>query len=145
MPPLKPTSDIAAKWARVTPQRTEDYRNGVSNPRADWASSTAAADQQWRDGITAAAGRGAFAAGVRAAGTQKWQAKAIEKGPTRFAEGVSLGAGDYERGFAPFRETIERTTLPPRGPKGDPRNIERVRVMSAALRARKTGITPTRT
>lgn len=143
MPAIKRAGDIAAKWARVTPQRVEDYRTGVENPRADWAQSTAAAEGAWRDAVTAAAGRQAFSAGVRTAGTPKWQTKTLDKGPTRFAEGVSLGAPDYERGFAPFRDTIERTTLPARGPKGDPRNIERVRVIAAALRARKIGASTT--
>jgi hypothetical protein len=34
-------------------------------------------------------------------------------------------------------QVIESIQLPPRGPKGDPRNIERVRVIAQALRARK--------
>lgn len=141
MPPVKQSGVIAQKWSRVTPQRTEDYRTGVENPRVDWAQATANAETSWREGITAAAGRQAFSAGVRSAGTAKWQQKAAEKGTSRFAEGVALGAGDYERGFAPYRDAIERTTLPPRGPKGDPRNVERVRVMAQALRQRKTGQT----
>lgn len=141
MPPVKQSAIIAQKWSRVTPQRTEDYRMGVENPRVDWATAAAGAEATWRDAITAAAGRQAYGRGVRAAGTGKWQNKAVQKGPSRFAEGVSLGAMDYEAGFAPYRDTIERTTLPPRGPKGDPRNVERVRVMAAALRARKMGTT----
>lgn len=138
MPAIKPSTAIAGKWARVTPQRTEDYRVGVESPRVDWATSTASAETTWRDAVTAAAGRQAFSQGVRAAGTAKWQRKALEKGPARFAEGVALAEADYEAGFAPYRDVIERTTLPPRGPKGDPRNIERVRVMANALRQRKT-------
>jgi len=139
MAKIKPTDKIAEKWSRVTPQRTEDYREGVENPRVDWGTATAAAEDNWREGVTAAAGRKSFSAGVKKAGTQKWQQKALQKGTSRFAEGVSLGADDYQRGFAPFRDVIERTTLPPRGPKGDPRNIERVRVMSQALRNAKLG------
>lgn len=137
MPAVKATSLIAAKWARVTPQRTEDFRAGVENPRTDWATAAAAAETTWRDAVTAAAGRQAYSAGVRRVGTARWQERTLAKGPGRFAEGVALAADDYERGFGPFRDLIERTTLPPRGPTGDPRNIERVRVMANALRQLK--------
>lgn len=139
MAAIKPTSQIASKWARVTPQRAEDYRQGVQTPRVDWAQAAAGAEATWRDAVTAAAGRQAYSTGVRAAGTRKWQENAIAKGTGRFAEGVSLAADAYEAGFAPFRDVIERTTLPPRGPKGDPRNIERVRVIAQALRQAKVG------
>ena len=47
--------------------------------------------------------------------------------------GVTDGASKYARKFAPFRDVIEATTLPPRGAVGDPGNIERVRMMAAAL------------
>lgn len=139
MPQIRTTSQIAQKWARVTPQRSEDYAAGVRAPRVDWAQATQAAEQTWRDAITAAAGRGAFSSGVRTAGTAKWQARTIAKGPSRFAEGVMVGAADYEAGFAPYRDVIEHTQLPPRGPKGDPRNVERVRTMAQALRVKRVG------
>lgn len=137
MAKIKSTAQIAEKWSRVTPQRTEDYRSGIENPRTDWMTATAAAEATYAAGVQAAVGRKAFGAGVKRAGTSKWQSKSLQKGTSRFAEGVSLGAEDYERGFAPFRDVIERTTLPPRAPKGDPRNIDRVRVLAEALRKAK--------
>jgi hypothetical protein len=139
MAKIKSADSIAEKWSRVTPQRTEDYREGIENPRVDWSSAAAGAEDSWRDGVTSAGTRKAFSNGVKKAGTDKWQRKALEKGTNRFAEGVSLAGEDYKKGFGPFRDTIEKTTLPPRGPKGDPRNIERVRVLSQALRNQKTG------
>lgn len=143
MPAIKPTARVAEKWSRVTPQRTEDYRDGVESPRVDWATAAANAEDQYSAGVQAAIAQKRFGSGIKAAGTTKWKEKSLQKGPSRFAEGVSLGAADYEKGFSKFRDVIERTTLPPRGPKGDPRNVERVRAMAAALRAAKTG-TPTR-
>lgn len=139
MAKIKSTDQIADKWARVTPQRTEDYREGIENPRVDWEAATAAAEPNWQAGVTAAATRKAFSTGVKSAGTSKWKNKSLQKGTSRFAEGVSLAKDDYEKGFSPFRDVIESTTLPPRGPKGDPRNIERVRIMAQALRNKKLG------
>lgn len=137
MAKIKSAASIAAKWTRVTPQRTEDYREGIENPRVDWETATANAADTYKAGVQAGIARDAYPAGVKRAGTAKWQAKSLQKGTTRFAEGVSLAGDDYEKGFAPFRDTIERTTLPPKAPKGDPRNIERVRIMAKALRDRK--------
>lgn len=139
MAEIKPTRDIAAKWARVTPQRAEDYRLGVENPRVSWSESTVAAKDRYQAGIQDAIQRDAFAKGVRAAGDARWQDRARTVGPARFAEGVATSEARYEEGFRPYAEVIAQTVLPPRFAKGDPRNLDRVRVISQALRKRKTG------
>lgn len=136
---VKSSDRVSAKWARVTPQRTEDYTQGVQNPRTPWAQASKSAEDRYKAGVADAAQRGAFGKGITAAGDAKWQAKALAKGPTRFAEGVALSAPDYQAGVAPFLETIAATQLPARYPKGDPRNLERVKAISQALRKRKTG------
>lgn len=139
MAKIKSISDIAEKFTRVTPMRAEDYRKGIASPRVDWAAATAAAEANYKDGVTAAAARGAFGKGVRTAGTAKWQRKALEKGPSRFSEGVQLAGPDYEAGFKPYHDVLSAIVLPPKAPKGDPRNIQRVATVAAALRARKVG------
>jgi len=137
MAEIKSLASIREKWTRVTPMRAEDYRIGIQNPKRDWADATEGQADTWKAGVTEAANKGLFAKGVRKAGTKKWQEKALQKGPGRFSEGVMVAGGDYEKGFAPYRDTIEATTLPPKYPKGDPRNIQRVAVIAAALRAKK--------
>lgn len=139
MPAVKSTSSIAEKWARVTPQRAEDYKLGIMSPRTPWAQSAKAAEDRYKAGVTEAANRGAFGKGITAAGDAKWQQKSVTKGPGRFAEGVAISAPDYQAAVAPYLDTITATTLPPRFAKGDPRNVERVRVLASALRKRKTG------
>lgn len=139
MPAVKSGASVNAKWSRVAAQRTEDYQMGVAAPRVPWAAAAKAAEDRYKAGVTEAANRGAFGKGVTAAGDARWQSKATAKGPTRFAEGVQLSGADYAAGVQPYLDAIAATTLPPRYPKGDPRNVERVRVMSAALRKRKTG------
>lgn len=137
MAEIKSLSAIKDKWARVTPGRSEDYKIGVQNPRRSWEEGAAGQEDAWREGVTQAATQGSFARGVRAAGEQKWKSRTLKKGPSRFAEGVITGAPDYETGFAPYREVIAGVTLPARYPKGDPRNIERVRAIATALRESK--------
>lgn len=139
MPKIKSMADISEKWARVTPQRGTDYEAGIRNPRDPWAAATQAAAANYAGGVQAAVAGGRFQKGVAAAGDQKWQQNALAKGPGRFAEGVALAQPDYEQGFAPFAQVIQSTNLPPRRPKGDPTNIQRVAVMAQAMRAKAVG------
>ncbi len=139
MAEIRSLAKVREKWTRVTPMRSEDFRLGVESPRRDWATQAIAGKENWKQGITAAAANDQFAKGVTAAGSGKWKEKALTKGPGRFAEGVMTAGGDFEKGFQPYADVIASTTLPPRFPKGDPRNVERVRVMSSALRAKKMG------
>jgi len=136
---IKPVSEIAEKWSRVTPQRTEDYEKGVKSPTKDWAASAKAAEESYKQAVVKAAQEGRFGKGVSKAGTGKWQSKASTKGVDRWGPGVQMARQDYEAGFAPYAEAIKTISLPPRYPKGDPRNIERVVAIARALRAKKLG------
>ena len=139
MADIKDPARIAAKWARVTPQRSTDYAEGIETPRRDWAGASAAAADTYRDGVTKAAQSGQYVKGIRAAGSERWQRRARAKGPQRFSEGVQLSEPDYAQGFEPYAATIRATTLPPRFPKGDPRNLARVTAIATALNRRRTG------
>jgi len=135
MPKIKSAAEIAEKWGRVTPERTPDYEAGIKSPKKDWATATKAAEGAYKEGVTKAAAEGRFGKGVTKAGTSKWQEKSLQVGPARYGQGVLVAKPEYEKGFAPYRDVIEKTTLPPRFAKGDPRNIERVKSMAAALHA----------
>jgi len=140
MAAIRSLGSIAEKWARVTPERAPEYQRGVESPKADWATKSKEAAGTWKQAITEAANRGAYGKGIEAAGTEKWKRGAIQKGPGRFSEGVQLARDDYGKGFSKYRDIIERTTLPPRYPKGDLRNLERVKAITTALRTAKVGV-----
>jgi hypothetical protein len=133
MAEIKSLGSIRDKWQRITPGRTDDYKQGIENPRRDWETETAAAKDNWKAGIDAAASKNMFSKGVAKAGTGKWKNNALKKGPSRFAEGVYIAGPDYEKGFAPFHEAIAKTNLGPRFPKRDPRNLERVKKIVDAM------------
>ena len=139
MAEIKSMAAIKEKWTRVTPQRTDDYTNGVKSPKRDWAAETGAAKGNWKAGVDAAAAKDLFAKGVAEAGTKKWQEKALAKGPGRFAEGVFGAGGDYEKGFAPYRAAIAAVDLGPKFPRRDPRNLDRVKRVVQALTEAKVG------
>ena len=139
MAEIKSIQAIQEKWARVTPTRTDDYTAGIKNPKRDWAQATVAAKETQKAAMVVAAANDSYAKGVQKAGTARWQDKATKLGPGRFAEGVVVGAGDYGTGFAPYADVIKATQLTPRFPRGDVRNLDRVKAISQALRKKKVG------
>jgi len=139
MAEIKSIAAIQEKWGRVTPGRTEDYTLGVRNPKRDWAQAASASKESHKAAMAAAATADSYAKGVTKAGTARWQDRATRKGPSRFAEGVIVGAPDYGAGFAPYADAIKATSLPVRFPRGDLRNLDRVKIISQALRKKKMG------
>lgn len=139
MPPVKSVSAAADKWNRRASVAGPDYEQGVKAPRVPQADAAIAANDSWKQGVNAAVGRDAFVKGVRSAGNEKWTRGSIEKGIPRYPQGVSVSQPAYQAAVSPFLDVIQRTTLPPRKPTGDPGNIERVRTMATALRNAKTG------
>lgn len=137
MAAIKSMDRITDKWKRVAAGAAEEYRVGIENPRTDWATATKNAEPQYEAGITAAMGRKAFGKGVGKAGTSKWQAMALAKGPSRWSEGIGLSGDAYRAGFEPYARVIAGLTLPARGRKGDPKNIARVAAIAKALHDEK--------
>ena len=133
MAAIKSLDQIASKWAEVTPQRVPQYQEGIQSPRVPWAQAAAAAADNWASGIAAAVQNKSFGKGIAKAGDNRWKRMALAKGPGRWSEGVQLGQADFAKGFAPYREAISGLTLPPRFARRDPRNIERVRAVVAAM------------
>ena len=133
MPPIKSIGDITSKFVDVTPGRSAQYAEGCAKPKKDWEQSTVAAEDSYEDGVQKAIARKAFGKGVKEAGTAKLQDGIQKKGVSRWPVGVRLAGPAFNRGFGPYRDEIERTTLPQRYAKRDPRNIDRVAAIDKAL------------
>jgi len=135
----KSIADVSVKWAARAAAAAPEYQKGVQTPGADWGSETRAAETAYNAGVQDAVGRGAFGKGVAKAGTEKWQRKAMAVGPARFGQGVTAAQPDFQADFGPYLDAIGRVSLPARGRRGDPANIERVRSIAQALHSQKTG------
>jgi hypothetical protein len=141
MPAVKDPGRSATKWARQSAAAQAEYETGVRNPKRDWATAAAEANARYKAGVVAANAQDRYLKGVQASGSANWQAQTLSKGPSRWAEGISLSQDRWSKGFAPYAQVIERTTLPARGPKGDASNIQRVAVIAKALHDAKTSTT----
>ena len=140
MTQIKSLDRASDNWKRKSSASTPEYEFGVQNPKKDWAKATAEAEANYKTAVIKAANEGAFGKGVKKAGTAKWQENTLAKGVNRWADGINQSGQAYEQGFQPYRETILATNLPARFPKGDPRNIERVRIMADALHKKKLSL-----
>jgi len=139
MAAIRSISELAEKYKRVTPGRSADYKAGIDKPKSDWATEATAANDAWKGGVQDAISNDRFSKGVSDKGTTGWKADTLQKGPERWSPGIGYGAPKYQTGFGPYRDVIERTTLPPKYAKGDPRNFDRVTAIANALRAAKVG------
>ena len=123
----KPLEWIAYKWCKRSLESVGDYVAGVMMPRRDWRKASLEASDRWRVAVVNAAARGSFKVGVARTPTALWQ---VKLGAFRFSNGV-LESVDK---FTVYCDALSKVMLPGRGPKGDPRNIERIRVIVETLR-----------
>lgn len=131
--------EIAKKFVRVTSQRTEDYEEGVKNPRVDWAKATGDAEDRYEDGVKKAIQRGAFGKGVTRCGTDRQKQKTIEKGVPIWGDRIMLAEDDMAAAMEPVVKVLSGITLSPAYTKGDPRNIKRVTDVTEPLHKMKIG------
>ena len=140
MPKVKSAAAITEKWQRVAQTRSSDFEAGVKEPGVDWQRATETARPAYEEGIQTAIARNSFGKGVAAAGNTRWQRQTVELGVARWAPGVRAATAAMEAGMERVVKVIETTSLPPRGPRGDPRNMQRAAAMAEALaKARITG------
>ena len=136
---VKDLSSSARKFTTRGAAAAQDYQAGVAAAGPQWERNTADSAARWAQAVTEAAGRGAFARGVAAAGPAKFAQRASTIGAQRFPQGIQAAGPDWEKGFAPFRDTLQSLDLPAKGLKNSPQNYTRVAAVGNALHARKVG------
>lgn len=133
---VKSIESAAKKFVTRASGAINDYKEGIAGTN-DQAEKAIAAQEIYESAIADSIARGARVAGLKKAGTAKWKERATAVGGTRFATGVAAGSEAYKEGVKPYLETLSGLTLSPRGPKGSPENLERVRETNEALRTKK--------
>lgn len=137
MADIKDLGYIQDKWRRRAAASQADYKAGTQRPRVSWQRATLEAADRWNQAITEAASRNAFGTGVSKVSDAEWQKGIQTKGVARWPQGIAAATDKYARKFAPYAEVIRNLQLPPRGPTGDPTNIQRVAAIAEALRRKK--------
>lgn len=126
-------AEVAEKWARITAQRSGDYKAGVTGAGSDWEKGATDAQAAFVAGVTSGNIGKMYAGGIKRAGSAKYERKATGVGADRFSGGVQAAVGDMQSGVDPFLATIAGIDLGKRGMRGDAMNLERVRKIDEAL------------
>ncbi len=134
---VKPIDIVTKKWSARAAAATEDYKYGIQNPKVPWQTAAEAAFDAYVAGVQAAIADRRYIGGVRSAGNAKWQNRALTIGATRYPEGIRAAVEEYTKRMGEVLRVIEGVSLPPRGPKGDPKNYERVKAIGDTLHAWK--------
>lgn len=137
MAQVKSLERIKQNFKSGTSNAAPRYKDGVSNPRTPWKEATLAASELQKQAMIDALNRDAVRRGIERTAGEKQKVRAQNLGPARYTQGTAGAVDDYGSGFAPYREVIQSTELPPRGPKGSPENYQRVQAIGDALHAAK--------
>ncbi|MBA7624884.1 hypothetical protein ES703_32298 [subsurface metagenome] len=140
MIPMKSLDKIGKKYVDRAAVATDDYEDGIENPKKDWEKESLDAEDNYKTAIIASIARKARPAGIKKAGTKKWQDKAIAK-KGRWAPGISEAEEDYKAGYAPYRDVVGKVVLPEKYPAGDIRNYKRSQAVGEAQHNLKIGKT----
>ena len=136
---VRDTASVARKYAQRAGAAGADFTAGVKATTKDWAANTASQEESYNQGVQAAIGRKAFSKGVVAAGSEKWRARTVEIGSTRYPQGVAAAEAPYAQGVGPYLDSLKGFDPGPRGPAGAPQNQSRAAAVADRLHRKKTG------
>lgn len=134
---VKDVTASAQKYATRAGAAVNDYKTGVQNAGQKWHDATKASTDNYSAGVQASIANGSFAKGIDKAGPDRYATRASTKGAAAFPAGVQAGQQRWAQNVQPFLQVLQSATLPPRGPKGDPRNQQRAQMVADLLRRKK--------
>jgi hypothetical protein len=134
---VKDAASSATKYVQRAQAAGPAYTSGVQAAGDKWASATAASGDSYSAGVQQAISSQRFQKGVAKAGAAKYSTNAAGKGAQRYPQGVAAAGPAWQNGTAPYLSALASLSLPPRMPRGDPGNINRVAAVTTAMRALK--------
>lgn len=137
---VKPLTEVADKWAEVTPGRSAYYEKEATVAGPEWEANTIAAKAAFKAGVTAPNIDALFAGGVKRAGADKYNRKVKDVGVARFGPGVTAAKVDFSENVAPFLDEISKITLDPRQPRGSVANYGRVQAIGTELHKKRLAL-----
>lgn len=137
---VKSATQIATKWAEVTPARAGYYEAEAPAAGAEWEANTVAAGGTYKAGVSVAGIEKRFVGGVKRAGAEKFARKVKDVGVARYGPGVAAAKGDMEKGVADYVAVLEGLEIPDRGPRGSPGNYAIVQKVGDALHKKRLAV-----
>jgi len=124
-----------SKWLSRARVARPDYEAGIRSPKEPWMEEAIKAKPTFKAAITAPEVPELFERGIKRAGKERWESMALKKGADRFVPGIELSEPYYRGQMTEILSEIERISLPERVPRGDIRNLDRVKNIFVGLHA----------
>ena len=108
----KSAQEVASKWARRAQAATQDLTNGINSVKEAPGAKAAAKQQKMLTNITAAIQSGKWADRVSAVTLADWKKAMIEKGVSRYGQGVQAAEGKMQNFMSellPYQESLKST------------------------------------
>lgn len=129
------------KFRKRTETASPYYEAGTKAPKKPWSQAMEEVNEAIKEGLRKAIDSDLILGGVKRVGDTGWSEPIKEKGIKNWREWTPKSDDEWEKGFSPFAEELERVTLEARRPKGDPANVDnRVKPIVAALRRKKLAL-----
>lgn len=136
---MKSAQEVAQKYANRSASASGDYVDGAKKTSKDQSARAIASKEIYKQSLQESFTSDRYAKGLQKAGTQKWKEGVERKGQSRYAEGVSAGVNDYVTESSQYDSARSAADNMPRGLKGSAQNLNRVKAVVDALRAKKVG------
>jgi len=138
MPPIKDLTSAAQKWSRNAGAASTEFAANAQASADKWARGAQGAGANFRQAISAGNIQAKCERGIaKAAQLGRFARKLAAVGSGRYSEGVGQSQQDWSTGFEPYHGVLQTVSLPPRAPRGDARNYERVKAIGQALNAKR--------
>ncbi|HEY3042616.1 MAG TPA: hypothetical protein VGJ39_01230 [Vicinamibacterales bacterium] len=134
----KDTASMAKKFVRNAGAAAGDYKDGVANAGGEWESRTKEAEGAYEQGVQEAIGSKRFGKGVSGS-AGRYQDNAVKLGATRYPQGIQNAEAAWQTGVGPSLDALKGLSLPPRGPRRSPANMQRAEAVARTLGMVKTG------
>jgi len=133
----KDTGTLAQKFVTRAGAAAGDYKDGVTNAGAAWASGAGGAESNWEAGVQAATGNKMYAKGIARVGPTKYVNNAVNLGSQRYGPGVANAKDAWAKGVQKYLDVLKGLNLPPKGARRSPQNQARAAAVATALAAAK--------
>ncbi len=137
---VKSASEVAQKWADVTPGKSAYYEAEAPEAGAAWETNTVAAGPTYKAALSAADIQKRFVGGVKRAGAEKFARKVKDVGVARYGPGVAAAKEDMASGIEPYLAVLAGLDIPDRGPRGSTANYAIVAKVGEALHKKRLAI-----
>lgn len=128
---IRDTGSLASKFVKRGQAAVDDWKLGVQSTTKSQSAAAIAAASRWQQSLQGDTVLARFKSKLTAAGDGKWRDNAVKKGADqgRFSGGIGAAGPAWASGVTPIFDALRALSLPDKGLKRSPQNLDRVRLV----------------